>query len=348
MREHEIFMKRCLQLAANGLGMTYPNPVVGSVIVYNGKIIGEGWHQKSGEAHAEVNAVNSVKDKSLLKKATIYVTLEPCSHFGKTPPCCDLIIANEIPKVVVGCVDPNEKVAGKGIAKLVAHGKNVVVGILEKECIELNRRFFTFQNKKRPYVILKWAQSRDGFLGPNEKNDAKPVWLTNQYSRQIVHKWRTEEHAILVGTQTAIDDNPALTARDWHGKNPIRIVIDRSHRIPKENHIFDNQAKTIAFSESPIDDIETELVTFDENLAAHLCEGLFRRDIQSIIVEGGSRLLQTFIDAGIWDEARVFTSDMVLGNGTKAPVFAYVPQQRHDIFGDKLQIFRNYDQHDNL
>ncbi|MBD3582734.1 bifunctional diaminohydroxyphosphoribosylaminopyrimidine deaminase/5-amino-6-(5-phosphoribosylamino)uracil reductase RibD [Flavobacterium selenitireducens] len=348
MREHEIYMERCLQLAANGLGMTYPNPIVGSVIVHEGKIIGEGWHRKSGEAHAEVNAVNSVKDKSLLKKATIYVTLEPCSHFGKTPPCCDLIIANEIPNVVVGCVDPNEKVAGKGVAKLLAAGKNVIVGILENKCIELNRRFFTFQNKKRPYVILKWAQSRDGFLGPTAKDDAKPVWLTNSHSRQIVHKWRTQEHAILVGTQTAIDDNPALTARDWFGKNPIRIVLDRSQRIPKENHIFDNQAKTIAFSEAPLNGVETEVVTFDENLAARLCKGLSGRDIQSVIVEGGSRLLQTFIDAGIWDEARVFKSDIVLGDGTKAPVFAQDPLQRHNIFGDELLIFRNYDQHDNL
>jgi len=348
MGEHEKFMKRCLELASAGLGTTYPNPIVGSVIVHDGKIIGEGWHRKAGDAHAEVNAVNSVKDKSLLKKSTIYVTLEPCSHFGKTPPCCDLIIENNIPNVVVGCVDPNEKVAGKGIAKLVASGKNVTVGILEKECAEGNKRFFTFQNKKRPYVILKWAQSHDGYIGPARKQKAEPVWLTNAHSRQLVHKWRTEEHAILVGTQTAIDDNPSLTARDWYGNNPIRFVLDRSHRIPMENHIFDNQAKTIAISEHPIAGIETGIVSFGENLARHICDALFSQDVQSVIVEGGRQLLQTFIDAGLWDEARVLASKTMLGDGTEAPVFARNPQQRHDISGDELLIYRNYDQHDNL
>lgn len=343
MGHHEIFMKRCLQLAANGLGTTYPNPIVGSVIVYDGKIIGEGWHQKAGQAHAEVNAVNSVKDKSLLKKATIYVTLEPCSHFGKTPPCCDLIIENEIPNVVVGCVDPNVQVAGKGIAKLQSAGKNVIVGILENECIRLNRRFFTFQNKKRPYIILKWAQSGDGFLSPKHKEETRPVWLTNTYSRQLVHKWRTEEHAILIGTQTAIDDNPSLTARDWYGTNPVRIILDRAHRIPKENHIFDNQAKTIVLSESPLLDAETEIVAFDENMVGNICESLFRRNIQSVIVEGGGRVLQSFIEAGIWDEARVFTSDVLLGEGTKAPFLEQHPQQRSTIFGDGLLIYRKYD-----
>lgn len=339
-------MKRCLELASAGLGSTYPNPIVGSVIVHEGKIIGEGWHRKAGEAHAEVNAVNSVKDKSLLKKSTIYVTLEPCSHFGKTPPCCDLIIANDIPNVVIGCVDPNEKVAGRGIAKLMASGKKVTLGVLEKECIALNRRFFTFQNKKRPYIILKWAQSADGFISPERKTEAKPVWLTNQYSRQLVHKWRTQEHAILIGTQTAIDDNPSLTARDWHGQNPIRIVIDRSHRIPKENHIFDSQAKTIALSEQPSDWAQTEIIDFEGNLVEEICKSLFRNDIQSVIVEGGRRLLQTFIDAGIWDEARVFRSETVLGNGTKAPFFDFMPHLKENIRKDELLMYRNHDQHD--
>src|SRR4051812_40506857 len=200
-------MKRCIELAKNGLGTTYPNPLVGSVIVHNDKIIGEGWHKKSGEAHAEVNAVNSVKDKSLLKEATIYVSLEPCSHFGKTPPCCDLIIANGIPNIVIGTIDSNSKVAGTGIEKLNEAGKNVTVGILEKQCRELNKRFFTFHEKKRPYIILKWAQSQDGFIAPLSKNEQKPVWITNAFSRQLVHKWRSEEHAILIGSQTVIDDN---------------------------------------------------------------------------------------------------------------------------------------------
>ena len=247
MNIHEKYIKRCIELAQNGLGTTYPNPMVGSVIVYDGQIIGEGWHKKAGEPHAEVNAVNSVKDKSLLKKATIYVSLEPCSHFGKTPPCCDLIIANEIPNVVVGTVDPNEKVAGKGILKLIEAGANVTVGVLENECNELNKRFFTFHQKKRPYIILKWAESLDGFLAPEKagNQDRKPVWITNQYSRQLVHKWRTEEQAILVGTQTVVDDNPKLNARDWNGNNPTRIVIDRNNRIDPDSFIFDDTVKTV-------------------------------------------------------------------------------------------------------
>lgn len=233
MTTHEFYMKRCIELAKNGLGTTYPNPLVGSVIVHDGKIIGEGWHKKAGEPHAEVNAVNSVKDKSLLKEATIYVSLEPCSHFGKTPPCCDLIIANKIPNVVVGTVDPFAKVAGNGIKKLIESGKNVTIGILEDECNELNKRFFTFHQKKRPYIILKWAETTDGFIAPISKEEKSPVWITNPYSRQLVHKWRTEEQAILVGTNTVLDDNPKLDARDFSGNNPVRIVLDKSGKISK-------------------------------------------------------------------------------------------------------------------
>ena len=262
MKINEKYIRRCIELARNGLGTTYPNPLVGSVIVYDGKIIGEGWHKKSGESHAEVNAVKAVKDKSLLKKATIYVSLEPCSHFGKTPPCCDLIIKNNIPNVVIGTVDPNVKVAGNGIKKLIEAGIHVTVGVLEEECNALNKRFFTFHKKKRPFIVLKWAESQDGFIAPTEKLEKKPVWITNQYSRQLVHKWRTEEQAILVGTQTAIDDNPKLNARDWSGKNPIRLVIDQNNRIEKNNHIFDNQAVTIVFSKS-IDTIKKENTIFE-------------------------------------------------------------------------------------
>ena len=219
MKIHEKYIRRCIELAKNGLGTTHPNPLVGSIIVYKDEIIGEGWHKKAGEPHAEVIAINSVKDKSLLPKATIYVSLEPCSHFGKTPPCCDLIIANIIPNVVIGTMDPFAKVAGNGIKKLVEAGKNVIVGILEDECNELNKRFFTFHNKKRPYIILKWAESLDGFIAPLTKVKKEPVWITNDYSRQLVHKWRSEEQAILVGTNTIIDDNPSLTTRDWTGNN---------------------------------------------------------------------------------------------------------------------------------
>ncbi|HRN45021.1 MAG TPA: bifunctional diaminohydroxyphosphoribosylaminopyrimidine deaminase/5-amino-6-(5-phosphoribosylamino)uracil reductase RibD, partial [Flavobacterium sp.] len=310
MKINEKYIRRCIELARNGLGTTYPNPLVGSVIVYDGKIIGEGWHKKSGESHAEVNAVKAVKDKSLLKKATIYVSLEPCSHFGKTPPCCDLIIKNNIPNVVIGTVDPNVKVAGNGIKKLIEAGIHVTVGVLEEECNALNKRFFTFHKKKRPFIVLKWAESQDGFIAPTEKLEKKPVWITNQYSRQLVHKWRTEEQAILVGTQTAIDDNPKLNARDWSGKNPIRLVIDQNNRIEKNNHIFDNQAVTIVFSKS-IDTIKKEntifeILDFEKNIAEQIVQILYQHQIQSVIIEGGRQTLQTFIDANLWDEARVF------------------------------------------
>ena len=344
---HEKYIKRCIELAKNGLGTTYPNPLVGSVIVYDDKIIGEGWHKKSGEPHAEVNAVNSVKDKSLLSKATIYVSLEPCSHFGKTPPCCDLIIANNIPNVVIGTVDTNEKVAGKGIKKLIEAGKNVTIGILEEECNELNKRFFTFHQKQRPYIILKWAETIDGFIAPKEKEEQKPVWITNPYSRQLVHKWRSEEHAILVGTQTVIDDNPSLNVRDWTGNNPIRIVLDRKNRIPKESSIFNNDAKTIVISEENNDSEDSNLIfetiDFDGNIAEEITKILFKHNIQSIIIEGGRQMLQTFIDANIWDEARVFKGNITFEDGTKAPSLHSKLIKKQTILNDELLIFRNHD-----
>jgi len=344
---HEKYIRRCIELAQNGLGTTYPNPLVGSVIVYEDKIIGEGWHKKSGEPHAEVNAVNSVKDKSLLKKATIYVSLEPCSHFGKTPPCCDLIIQNKIPNVVVGTIDPNIKVAGNGIKKLMEAGIHVTVGILEEECNELNKRFFTFHEKKRPYIILKWAESQDGFIAPMEKLEKKPVWITNQYSRQLVHKWRTEEQAILVGTQTAIDDNPKLNARDWSGNNPIRLVIDQNNRIPKGSHVFDNQATTILFSKSR-DTVKNEntifeIIDFEKDIAEQIVQILYQHQIQSVIIEGGRQTLQTFIDANLWDEARVFVGNIKLKEGTKAPTLAKNQFKKQSIGTDELIQSKNYD-----
>jgi len=328
-------MKRCIGLAKNGLGTTYPNPMVGSVIVHDDRIIGEGWHRKSGEAHAEVNAINSVKDKSLLKNATIYVSLEPCSHFGKTPPCADLIIANEIPNIIIASIDPNSKVSGNGIRKLREAGKNVTVGVLEKECTELNSRFFTFHNKKRPYIILKWAESRDGFIAPLTKTENKPVWITNEFSRQLVHKWRSEEQAILVGTQTVIDDNPELSVRNWTGNNPVRIVLDQNNRISKESHIFDNQSKTIVFRADSID--------FSENPAGQIADRLYDANIQSVIIEGGRQTLQTFIDANLWDEARIFKGSAYFENGLKAPHFAAAFLKKQFILNDELLIFSNHD-----
>ncbi|WP_294963016.1 bifunctional diaminohydroxyphosphoribosylaminopyrimidine deaminase/5-amino-6-(5-phosphoribosylamino)uracil reductase RibD [uncultured Flavobacterium sp.] len=349
MNIHEKYIKRCIELAQNGLGTTYPNPMVGSVIVYDGQIIGEGWHKKAGEPHAEVNAVNSVKDKSLLKKATIYVSLEPCSHFGKTPPCCDLIIANEIPNVVVGTVDPNEKVAGKGILKLIEAGANVTVGVLENECNELNKRFFTFHQKKRPYIILKWAESLDGFLAPEKagNQDRKPVWITNQYSRQLVHKWRTEEQAILVGTQTVVDDNPKLNARDWNGNNPTRIVIDRNNRIDPDSFIFDDTVKTIVFSgeiEKPSkESTQFEAIDFSRNIVPQILDVLYQNQIQSVIIEGGRQTLQSFIDENLWDEARIFIGKTSFSNGTVAPNILRKNSIKTNILSDELIQIKNHD-----
>jgi diaminohydroxyphosphoribosylaminopyrimidine deaminase/5-amino-6-(5-phosphoribosylamino)uracil reductase len=348
MTTHEFYLKRCIALAKNGLGTTYPNPLVGSVIVHDGKIIGEGWHKKAGEPHAEVNAVNSVKDKSLLKDATIYVSLEPCSHFGKTPPCCDLIIANKIPNVVIGTVDPFAKVAGNGVKKLIENGKKVTIGILEDECNELNKRFFTFHQKNRPYIILKWAETADGFIAPLKKEEKAPVWITNPYSRQLVHKWRTEEQAILVGTNTVLDDNPKLDARDFKGNNPIRVVWDKSNKITEKFHVknqiipsfFVTEIKNLTEKEN----IYYKNTIFDALLAKKTLDILFKKNIQSVIVEGGSQTLQSFIDANLWDEARVFVSENNFNEGIIAPK---LPKNRIStsllIEKDELKLFRNYD-----
>ena len=349
MNIQEKYIKRCIELAQNGFGTTYPNPMVGSVIVYENKIIGEGWHKKAGEPHAEVNAIRSVKDKSLLKKATIYVSLEPCSHFGKTPPCCDLIIAHKIPNVVVGTVDSNEKVSGNGIKKLIEAGANVTVGVLEEECVELNKRFFTFHNKKRPYIILKWAESQDGFLAPEKdvNHDRKPFWITNQYSRQLVHKWRSEEQAILAGTQTIIDDNPKLNARDWKGNNPVRVVLDQNNRISKDSFVFDESVKTIVFtkSENNISSENTifETIDFTKNTIAQILAVLHQNQIQSIIIEGGAQTLQSFINENCWDEARIFIGTNIFEKGTKAPFLPKRNTKKTQIGNDELIYVRNHD-----
>ncbi len=343
---HEFYIKRCIDLAKNGLGTTYPNPMVGSVIVYKNEIIGEGWHQKSGAPHAEVNAINSVKDKSLLSKATIYVSLEPCSHFGKTPPCCDLILKHQIPNVVLGSVDPNRKVAGAGIKKLQENGTNVIVGVLEKECRELNKRFFTFHNKKRPYIILKWAESQDGFMAPLTKEKKEPVWISNTFSRQLVHKWRSEEQAILVGTNTVLEDNPKLDVRNWTGENPIRIVLDKNGRISKNCHVKDGRIMTIVLTEeenlTSSENLSYEKCIFDKRLTKTIAAIALKYSIQSILIEGGKHTLQTFIDDNLWDEARVFKGTTYLKNGVKAPDL-----NGHfllkNIKSDQLKLYFNHD-----
>jgi diaminohydroxyphosphoribosylaminopyrimidine deaminase/5-amino-6-(5-phosphoribosylamino)uracil reductase len=353
VKTDEIYMRRCIELAKNGLGTTYPNPMVGCVVVYDGKIIGEGWHKKSGTAHAEVHAIHAVKDKSLLNKATLYVSLEPCSHFGKTPPCCDLIIENKIPKVVIGTIDPNQKVAGKGIKKIVESGAHVTVGVLEPECLELNKRFFTYHQKKRPYIILKWAESQDGFLAPvpDQTNDyratRKPVWITNEFSRQVVHKWRSEEQALLIGTQTAIDDNPKLDVRDWHGNNPIRIILDKNNRIPKDSYVFNTQQKTIFLCESNRaihhQNCIFETIDFEQNLGYQIMETLYKQAIQSVIVEGGRQTLQTFIDENLWDEARIFVGTTQFKTGIPTPILNRSNAIKKTILNDSLFIIRNHD-----
>ncbi|WP_417873356.1 bifunctional diaminohydroxyphosphoribosylaminopyrimidine deaminase/5-amino-6-(5-phosphoribosylamino)uracil reductase RibD [Xanthomarina gelatinilytica] len=311
MKIHEKYITRCIEIAKNGLGTTAPNPMVGSVIVYNEQIIGEGFTSAYGGPHAEVNAIASVADKTLLHKATLYVTLEPCSHFGKTPPCSDLIIKHGIPHVVIGTMDSHSKVSGKGIDKLKAAGCKVTLGVMEAACKEHHKRFFTFHNKKRPYIILKWAETQDGFIAPKTRKEQKPVWITNPYSRQLVHKWRAEEQAILVGTKTVLEDNPGLTVRDWTGKHPVRVVLDRALKLPKHSQIFNNEAETLIISEKVID--------FSNQVAKQLADYLHQKDIQSIIVEGGRETLQTFINENLWDEARVFIGNTNFKQGVKAP-----------------------------
>ncbi len=353
MKIHENYINRCIQLAENGLGSTYPNPMVGSVIVYNNKIIGEGWHRKAGEPHAEVNAINSVKDKSLLKKATIYVSLEPCSHYGKTPPCSDLIIASGIKKIVIGSVDPFPEVSGKGIKKLMDAGCQVIVGILDEKCNFLNRRFFTFHKQHRPFIILKWAESLDGFLAPtpNPSNHTRePIWITNKYSQQLVHKWRSEEAAILVGTNTAVMDNPKLNTRLWDGANPVRILLDQNLRLDKDSALLDGSTKTIvicspqtlqAKEAETSENLIFEAINFDEEISNQICQVLYKHQIQSIIIEGGAKTLQTFIDSGLWDEARVFTGENDFKDGTKAPSLHSSPRKKYNTTGDLLRIYKN-------
>ncbi|CEN34127.1 Riboflavin biosynthesis protein RibD (Includes: Diaminohydroxyphosphoribosylaminopyrimidine deaminase; 5-amino-6-(5-phosphoribosylamino)uracil reductase) [Capnocytophaga cynodegmi] len=318
-------MNRCIQLAYNGLGSTYPNPMVGCVIVHQDKIIGEGWHRRAGEPHAEVNAIRSVKDKSLLPKGTLYVSLEPCSHFGKTPPCSDLIIKYKIPKIVIGTTDPFAKVSGTGIAKLKEAGCEVIVGVLEKECQELNKRFFTFHQKKRPYIFLKWAETRDGFMAPETKDKLDPKWITNFYSRQYVHKIRSEEQAILVGTNTILHDNPKLNVRDWFGGNLLRVVIDKDLKIPRNFLVWNDEQSTLFISEKvnneSFKNTSFHKIDFSANLPQQICNVLFEKNIQSLIVEGGRSVLQQFIEANLWDEAFVFVGNICFEKGLKSPDF---------------------------
>ncbi len=341
--QSSFYMQRALQLARLGAGSVSPNPMVGCVIVHDGKIIGEGWHQKYGESHAEVNAINSVEDKSLLSESEVYVTLEPCSHYGKTPPCADLLIKHQVKKVFVCNHDPNPLVAGKGIEKLRQAGIEVETGILEAEGREVNKRFFTFIEKQRPYIILKWAESADGFIA---KPNYEAVQISNALSRRFVHKMRAEEDAIMVGTNTAQYDNPKLDTRFWTGKNAIRIVIDKDLSLPKNLNIFDNSQETICYhsasiSPQPSLDERVQLNTFislsvEEGWGEVIIQDLYQRKIQSVIIEGGTILLQSFINSGLWDEAIVLKSKKVLGEGINAPKLNKTEHSREDLAGDSV------------
>ncbi len=333
-------MQRCIDLALSGLGSAAPNPLVGAVLVVNNEIIGEGYHRSYGEAHAEVMAIESVNDKSLLRNAKLYVNLEPCCHHGKTPPCTDLITRHGIPEVFIGSVDPFDAVAGKGISRLRNRGCRVKVGVMKEACRDLNKRFFTFHEKKRPYVILKWAQTADAFIDIDRLPDAekRPTWITSEKLRMLVHKWRTEESAIMVGTQTALKDNPSLNVRDWHGPSPLRIVLDRKLSLPSTYSLLDNSEPTFvinALQDKIMENTCYIRLPFNDQLLPSLLSLLYDKGIQSILVEGGRRLLQSFVDQNLWDEARVFTGPQFFGKGIKAPDFGLARKSAQIIIGNE-------------
>ncbi len=347
MSVHEKYMRRCIELARLGAGYVSPNPMVGAVIVHQEKIIGEGYHQRYGQAHAEVNAVNQVLQRfndaaSMLSRSTIYVSLEPCAHYGKTPPCADLIIGYQIPEVVVGCRDPFDAVNGKGIEKLQQAGIRVITGVLEQECKELNKRFFVRVHHHRPYIILKWAQTADGFFAPEGREQ---FWITNDASRRLVHQWRSEEDAVLAGKNTVAIDNPQLNVRYGQGKNPVRVVIDRRLELNPELHVFDQSAVTYVFNEIKTDTNGKikyiALEDFDRFVPQYILYQLYLQDIQSLIIEGGAITLQSFIEADLWDEARIFTGLVLLHSGIRSPKITGNIIENHKVDADQLQIVYN-------
>jgi len=339
-------MKRCLELAQLGAGNVSPNPMVGCVIVKHDQIIGEGFHEKYGQAHAEVNAINAIKNRELLNESSLYVSLEPCAHYGLTPPCADLIVANKIPHVVIGTVDSFAKVAGKGIERMIKAGIDVQVGIIEKECRELNKRFFTFHEKKRPYIILKWAETKDGFIDfdRTKKEFGEPTWITGEKALVRVHQMRAVEDAILVGTNTALKDNPSLTVRHCAGRNPVRLVLDNHLRLPNHLHLFDNSVKTIVFNSVKNEEtgnVEFVKIDFGKKMIPQILKTLFQKNIQSLIVEGGKQLLESFIDTNNWDEAHRFVGNKLFSNGIKAPEISGKIIHSEKLDSDQLFIYQN-------
>ncbi len=347
VQKDNLFMQRCLDIAALAGVNASPNPMVGSVIVYNDEIIGEGYHQFFGGPHAEVNAVKSVSESDLskLKEASIYVSLEPCSHTGKTPPCVDLIIKHQFKRVVIGCQDPNPLVAGRSIVKLKDAGIEVVLGIKEKECIQLNKRFFTYQIKKRPYVILKWAQTKDGFIDKNreeENEDLRQInWISNPDTQSIVHYWRSKEQAILVGWKTIEHDNPSLTVREVKGLNPLRVIIDSNLNMPKDSKVFTDGDKTLIINKIKNQEVgNVSYVKLHQITTKSILNYLYELEISSVFVEGGSGTLQHFILDGLWDEARIIQGDIRFGDGVKAPKINGIPSKTYSFSSD--QIFQYY------
>jgi diaminohydroxyphosphoribosylaminopyrimidine deaminase/5-amino-6-(5-phosphoribosylamino)uracil reductase len=342
----EFFMRRCLDLAANGLEKVAPNPVVGAVVVYKGMAIGEGFHQAFGGPHAEVNAIRAVGMEELLPQSTLYVNLEPCAHSGKTPPCTSLIIEKKIPRVVIGTSDPNSLVAGRGIQKLREAGVEVNAGILDEECLELNRRFFTFHEKQRPYIILKWARTRDGFIDI-VRSPETPVGvnrISNELSQMLVHKWRAQEQAVLVGRNTVLFDDPQLTVRHWKGNNPVRILLDRDLTVTENARIFDDAAPTIIYNlhkNEQNGNREYVLLDKQKDQLEQILSDLYRRNILSVIVEGGKQILEQFITRGFWDEARVFVGDKNFNRGIHGPALQAALHSRELILNDQLLVYRN-------
>jgi diaminohydroxyphosphoribosylaminopyrimidine deaminase/5-amino-6-(5-phosphoribosylamino)uracil reductase len=340
------FMRRCLELAGRAEGMTYPNPLVGSVVVYEGKIIGEGYHLKAGGPHAEVIAIDSVAVKEKLKDSTLYVNLEPCSHFGKTPPCADLIIANLIPKVVIGTLDTSEKVSGRGAGRLRNAGCEVITGVLEKECRRLNRRFFTFNEKKRPYITLKWAQSADGYIDIERKEDHEPGpnWISGKPERILVHRWRSFEQAVLVGAGTVRADNPKLNVREWKGNNPIKIVLSGSGLFNMKSEIISSGEKTVVFTHNIDADFggsEKVVLNYLEPASLQILRYLFLAGIQSLLIEGGAAILNHFISNGLWDEARIFKGSGDFNGGVRAPDINGTLVSTAYYTGSSLEIYIN-------
>lgn len=344
------YMHRCIQLAQKGRGAVSPNPMVGAVVVHEGKIIGEGYHREYGKAHAEVNAIASVKDKSLLKKSTLYVSLEPCSHYGKTPPCAQLIIDSQIPYVVVGCLDPFSQVSGRGVRMLEESGIQVKMGLLERECLALNKEFNKAQLDGCPYIYLKWAQSKDGFMDKKrEAGKNVPTVISNDFTTLLVHQLRSEVDAIMVGTNTVMADNPTLTTRFWYGKNPIRVVMDRTLRLPTSSSIFNDASRTIVFTEVEFNsklssNVEYIRVNFDENILKSIFMILKTKGINSLMIEGGSILLESVIQADLWDEAFVEIGPQPFADGVKAPFVDMNFLSSERVFRDSKQVHLIKDQ----